>query len=502
MTRATRGVAPPRRGLVIPMHEEAGRIGVTIEVLSASWLSTEDTEIIFVDDGSNDGTPDVVEKKLAAAGLIGRVLCLPSNQGKGAAVRRGILASQADVVGFVDADLSTGVDDIQRVFAAVENGDADVAFGSRTHGASDISIHQPWFRQFSGKFFNVALRAMGLTSYRDTQCGLKVFTQDAATAIFTDLRTTGFAFDVEVLARADRLGHRLEEVPINWRHVEASSVSATSDGVRMLRDSIRIRRSLRSAEPNGQKLKMARGAFDAMAKVERTHWWFIAKRALVMEAVEAYDPPRRRLLDVGSGSGALLEHLRTHFGMVIGSEFDEHAIALASRAHGALVRGLAENLPMRSASMSVVTCLDVVEHLDDDAAGLCELRRSTEPGGLIVIAVPAYQWAWSEHDERLGHRRRYTRAQLRRVLKGADLQLLRITYFHSWLVLPAFFLRKTPLRRLLRRPAEEASYVSPRVNRLLTTLVALERRVLRRRDLPFGLSILAVARVPEGPRTS
>jgi hypothetical protein len=152
-------------------------------------------------------------------------------------------------------------------------------------------------------------------------------------------------------------------------------------------------------------------------------------------------------------------------------------------------------VPARAGAADLVTALDVVEHLDDDVAGLRELAR-VAGDGLVVVTVPAYLWAWSEHDVRLGHRRRYTRATLRAAAEAAGLEVVRCTHFHSWLTVPALLLRRTPRwpRRRQRGSAEEASYVGPTVNRVLVWVTEVERRVLRRTDLPVGLSILLVAR--------
>ncbi|HUP85281.1 MAG TPA: glycosyltransferase [Acidimicrobiales bacterium] len=484
----------PRRSLVIPMHREADRIEATIERLAASWARGSATEIIFVDDGSDDGTIEVVENALKSAAIDGKIVALPENRGKGAAVRAGIVQAAGAVVGFTDADLSAALDEVERVFLAVEEGRADVALASRAHPDSRISTRQPALRQLSGKIFNVMLRSSGLTKYRDTQCGLKAFTRDAAVALFSDLRTEGFAFDVEVLRRAELLGFRITEVPIEWRHVEESSVRPGTDGMGMLLDAVRIRRKLRSLPAPRQP--MAEHAYDAMARVERSHWWFVAKRALVTEAVERHAPSTTAMVDVGSGTGALLDDLSGRFDLVIGSELDEHSLSLARSTSRTLVRGRAEALPFPDDAAGAISCLDVIEHLDDGVIGLAELGRVVEPGGIIVLAVPAYQWAWSAHDDRLGHRRRYTRRRLAEEVRAAGLEVVRCTYFHSWVVPIAFLLRKTPLRHLLRGEAEEASYVSDSVNAVLSAVVSAERRVLRRFDVPFGLSVFLVARKP------
>jgi hypothetical protein len=142
--------------------------------------------------------------------------------------------------------------------------------------------------------------------------------------------------------------------------------------------------------------------------------------------------------------------------------------------------------------------MDVIEHLDDDGAALREYRRIVEAGGTVVVAVPAYQWAWSTHDEALGHRRRYTAPRLEALVRQAGLVIERSEYFHSWLVPIAVMLRKTPLRRLLGGDdtAGEASFVHPAVNRALLALTRAERWLARVIHIPAGLSIMVVARAP------
>ena len=205
-------------------------------------------------------------------------------------------------------------------------------------------------------------------------------------------------------------------------------------------------------------------------------------------------PTDGRLVDVGCGTGALLaDQSRTR--PVLGVEIDATARALAAEVVGPemVVEGSAERVPLDDGIAEVVTALDVVEHVDDDVAALRELAR-VAGDGLVVVAVPAYRWAWSDHDVRLGHRRRYDRRSLREAAAAADLEVLRVTHFHSWLTPIALLVRRTPVGRLLRGSAEEASYVDARVNRLLARVTAVERWVLRRVDLPMGLSILLVAR--------
>jgi glycosyltransferase involved in cell wall biosynthesis len=229
------------RSIVVPMYREAGRIRATVRALDASSVAGPGTEFLFVDDGSDDGTLAVAEDALATSGLRARVLRLDRNGGKGTAVREGIQAAIGDVVAFVDADLSAGAEEIERCLRVVENGDADVAVASRAHAQSVIAVPQPPLRQLSGKAFNRIIRLIGLTTFPDTQCGLKAFRGDVASELFSTLTITGFSFDVEVLDRAVRCGYRIVEVPVIWKHVEESRVRPFRHSSAMLRSVLAYR---------------------------------------------------------------------------------------------------------------------------------------------------------------------------------------------------------------------------------------------------------------------
>jgi SAM-dependent methyltransferase len=314
------------------------------------------------------------------------------------------------------------------------------------------------------------------------------------------LTTERFAFDVEVLARGTRARLRVLPVPVQWSHVEASRVRALRDGLDMARAAVRLRLRLgREAREASSATVMAPDAVESMARVEREHWWFRAKRDLVVDELRRHDV-RGLVVDVGAGTGGLLEQLDAAGRTAIGFELDPLALDLTTRIEPrpSVGRGVAERLPVAGAAASAVTALDVIEHLDDDVAGLRELGRVVGPDGVVIVGVPAYRWAWSDHDVRLGHRRRYDRRSLRAAAEAADLDVLRCSHYHSWLVPIALLVRRTPLGRLQQKSAEEASFVGPNVNRLLRGVSLLERTAMRLLDLPFGLSILLVAR----PRAS
>lgn len=234
----------PRWSLVVPLYQESARIGATVRKLAATPLGGDDVELVFVDDGSTDDTVGVLQAALREHGLRGEVLRLPQNEGKGAAVRRGVLHCSGRVVAFVDADLSSPPEAVLQVLHAVEAG-AQVVVASRGHDTSDIVVHQSAGRETAGKTFNRLVRLLGLTTLPDTQCGLKAFDADVVGPLFEPLRVRRFAFDVEVLARARALGLEVRVLPTTWAHVEQSRVKPVRDGARMAWDALRVALLLR-----------------------------------------------------------------------------------------------------------------------------------------------------------------------------------------------------------------------------------------------------------------
>lgn len=224
-----------------------------------------------------------------------------------------------------------------------------------------------------------------------------------------------------------------------------------------------------------------------------SHWWFRGRVAVITATLRRALPPHPvRLLDLGCGTGNLLAAL-SEFGEAVGMEVHPELIA-AARAAGRDVRTgrLPDDLGVAPGWADVVLLLDVIEHLDDDVVALVAARRAVAPGGLLVVTVPAYQWLWSGHDEVLGHRRRYTAARLRAVVERAGFSVLRLSYFNT-LLFPILALVRAwkgirgDRRHDLRRPATP-------VNRLLEQVFAFERHLVPRASLPFGASLLLIAR--------
>jgi SAM-dependent methyltransferase len=245
--------------------------------------------------------------------------------------------------------------------------------------------------------------------------------------------------------------------------------------------------------------------YDEYYELEDRHWWFRGRRRIVLTILGTSLPPvasgqRRRILDLGCGTGTMLGHLRA-FGHAEGVEADQRAVELCRRRGEDRVQLLeSDGLPFRDDSFDVLTALDVLEHIEDDGAALREVARVLRPGGIFLATVPANPWMWGPQDEISHHCRRYRARDLRRGIAGTNLELLRLTHFNSILFGPIAAVR---LVRRLRPPAPrprsdfELTTEGP-VNELLARVFGLESRWLRRRDLPFGVSILAVARAGDG----
>jgi len=232
-------MAAPDLSVVVPAFNEEARLGPTVARIMA-WCEQRgrDYELIVVDDGSADSTVAVARQAGGGSPRL-RVIELGANRGKGAAVRTGMLAAAGRRVLFSDADLATPIEELDKLEAAVDAG-ADVAIASRALPGSDIRTRQHPVRELMGRTFNLMVRALLIGGIRDTQCGFKLFTGEAAHELFGRATVDGFAFDVEVLWLA-RGRFRVEEVPVVWHHVEESKVSPGSDAARMFVDLFRVR---------------------------------------------------------------------------------------------------------------------------------------------------------------------------------------------------------------------------------------------------------------------
>ena len=230
----------PDLSIVIPAYNEQGRLEPTIRAYAGYCRERgRRAELIVVDDGSTDGTTPLVER-LAGEFPELKLIRLAQNQGKGYAVRSGIVNARGARILFADADGATPIGELDRLEAALDAG-ADVAIGSRAMQAADVRVRARIHRRLIGRAFHLLVRFTGVDGIADTQCGFKLFRGAVAHALFSRMRTAGFSFDVEVLMMARLCGFRIAEVPVNWAHQPGSRVNLVTDSARMAGDLLRIR---------------------------------------------------------------------------------------------------------------------------------------------------------------------------------------------------------------------------------------------------------------------
>ncbi|HEY6391345.1 MAG TPA: dolichyl-phosphate beta-glucosyltransferase [Bryobacteraceae bacterium] len=228
--------------IVIPAYNEELRLPQTLDLI-LEWLGRESIafhELVVVDDGSSDATAAAVEKFRETHPAV-RLLRNPGNRGKGYAIRHGMLEARGEWILYTDADLSTPITELAKLYEAAVRQQADVAIGSRALNRALVEVHQPAFREYSGRFFNLVMRAVTGLEFHDTQCGFKLFRGAAAKQIFPLQKQDGFSFDVEDLVIAKKLGLRAIEVPVRWANVEGTKVRLTQ-GLKSFADLAQIRR--------------------------------------------------------------------------------------------------------------------------------------------------------------------------------------------------------------------------------------------------------------------
>jgi len=222
--------------IVIPAYNEEKRLPATLKRVKEYLSETqwEFSEILVVDDGSHDGTVHAAE----AAGV--RVLRNARNRGKGHSVAHGMLEAKGEWALFSDADLSTPIEEIEKLWHAAERENAQVVIGSRAMDRSLVGVHQPFFREAGGRAFNIVMRIVTGLSFRDTQCGVKLFESGAAREVFERQTLERFGFDVEALYIAAHMGYRILETPVRWNDVAGTKVSTLS-GLKAFADPVKVR---------------------------------------------------------------------------------------------------------------------------------------------------------------------------------------------------------------------------------------------------------------------
>lgn len=248
---------------------------------------------------------------------------------------------------------------------------------------------------------------------------------------------------------------------------------------------------------------MERIAYERFRELEKTHFWFLSRRAIFFDVLDRALPATKDLtvLEIGCGAGGMLVPLQC-YGDVHGMDIDvEYLRFCKERGFPKVLAGSGHDLPFADASYDLVALFDCLEHIPDEGRALREILRVMKPGGHVFFSVPAYEWLWSNNDDIAHHQRRYTKSRLVRALRDAGFEVRRASYFNAFLlplIIPSVLIQK--LRGALGWLPEGYNNTSVPVpkplNWIFTKLMSGERFALRGFDLPFGHSLIAVARRP------
>ena len=255
-----------------------------------------------------------------------------------------------------------------------------------------------------------------------------------------------------------------------------------------------------SSDVKSMPREMMGHTYPILFRVEQSHWWHIGRRRILSGFVEdicrGVTDRRPRILDVGCGTGANLLML-SKYGEAEGVDISEDALAFCrERGLDKVNLGAGEELPYDAGTFDLVTAFDVVEHMDDDLAGVTEMRRVLRPGGRVLLFVPTFMFLWGLQDDVSNHRRRYRLPELRRVLEQAGFEIERTTYANITFFLPILMVRQ--LMRLTGIKTETENTINvPALNGVFGKILGAESTILRYINLPFGVSGLCVARVKE-----
>ena len=244
--------------------------------------------------------------------------------------------------------------------------------------------------------------------------------------------------------------------------------------------------------------EMEQHTYAIMDRVEDSHWWFVGRRAILESFLrQIIQNPKAqiqnaKILDVGCGTGANLEML-SQFGQAEGVDVSDDALEFCRQKGLKVQKGLAETMPYADDTFDVTTALDVIEHLDDDVAGLKEMHRVTKPGGYSLIFVPAFMWLWGVQDDISNHRIRYTKKQIVDRLQNAGYTVERATYA-NWTFFAPILAGRTLMRVTGIKPESENNVNLSALNGVFGKLFSSERFWLKNFNFPFGVSIVVVAR--------
>ena len=232
--------------------------------------------------------------------------------------------------------------------------------------------------------------------------------------------------------------------------------------------------------------------YKDLYELEDKHWWHISKRRIVSEIIDKYKKGNLSILDIGCGTGRNIENLKA-FGKVNGIDSSKTALSFCKKRGIKNVSfGKAEKIPYKSRSFEIITLLDVLEHTDDEKT-VAGCKRVLKPKGILIITVPAYTWLWSNWDEVLHHRRRYTSKKLHILLTKHEFNILKMSYMYSFLIVPAFITRRIKSFFAKDYYISDFKISFSFLNYILEKMAFIEFLIIKKINLPFGTSIIIEA---------
>jgi glycosyltransferase involved in cell wall biosynthesis len=466
----------PKLSVLVPVYNEVGTVRLLLERVMAVPIRKE---LIIVDDCSTDGTRQVLEELRASLPATGDNACTflfhEVNQGKGAAVRTAAAHIQGDIAVIQDADLEYDPTEYPRLIQPIIEGHADVVFGSRFSGSPRRVLF--FWHTVANKLLTLFSNMCTNMNLTDMETCYKVFRAEILKGL--PIRSNRFGLEPELTAKVSALRCRVYEVPISYhgRQYSEGKKIGWKDAFSALWTIIRFR----LAPDIGREDE----GFTTLRRVEvlRRYTEFL------WDLMRPY--VGRRVLEVGSGTGAMTRYLATRE-HVVATDIDAQYVQLLKRTYDGSPNVEVRQLDLArigedglvAKSFDTVVCSNVLEHVEDDGAALRAMRDLCTPGGRVILIIPALRQLYGAIDEAIGHYRRYTRPEIEAKLAAAGMAVEHVSYFNAFGMF-GWWLNAVVLRR------RSVPGFQARVNDRLTPLLRLERKL----NPPVGMSLLAVGRV-------